>query len=101
MITAVVDIETGEFCPFGAEPSDRFVRVALDRNPDPVRECWDGSVIVAKSKDAIAAALARQDAEAIPVPIRALLIHGLGKAATEDTIAAAFAEYLSILKGLV
>jgi hypothetical protein len=112
-MTAVVDTQTGEFEPYGREPDARYVVVTVDHNPDPLREKWNGSAIVAKTPQEMAATLdAMKDAEASAIydPHKALkavaisnLAARLGKnpgALTPAEIAAERTRVLAIMKAL-
>ena len=113
MPTAIVDTQTNEFMPFGHAEDARYVKVTVPRNPDHVREKWNGTAIVAKSGAEIAATLdAIKDEEAATAydPQKALkavaisnLAARLGKnpgALTQAEIAAERTRVLAIMKAL-
>ncbi len=113
MPTAIVDTQTSEFVSEGHEPDGRYVVVTLPRNPDPVREKWDGSAIVAKAAQEVTATLAAaKDADAAQAfdlmkALRAVALSNLAarlnvnpSALTPQQINAERARILAIYKAL-
>jgi len=103
MPTAIVDTQTNEFVPSGHDEDARYVRLTFGRNPDYLREKWNGSTstpgftpktqaeidaTVAAQQDAIAgaqwvrglqavaAALERNRTGSFPTPAQANTLKG-------------------------
>jgi hypothetical protein len=113
IITAIVETTTNEFSVSGADLDATHIRVTVPRNPDPLREKWDGTQIVAKTAPEVTATLdAAKDAEgaqafdtakALKAVAISNLARALGKnpgALTPAEISAERTRIIAIYKGL-